>query len=118
MDRLKTFEKYAGPGLAIVISAACVLEFILCFVRGYEELWYTILVPSVIVIALACFACFTRRKCLYAVASAILVAGSILLIGFPSYVMYAALILGALSLLTEAVWLILRILWGRKGEDR
>ena len=73
--------------------------------RGYEELWSTILVPSVIITVLALFAFKTRIKWLYFIATAIELAGAVLLVGFPSYAMFLAFILGGLSLVAEIFWL-------------
>lgn len=106
---MEKIKKYLNIGLCIAILAACWGEFILCFARGYEELWYTILVPSLIITALSACALKTRLKWLYFIATAIELAGAVLLIGFPNYVMFLALILGGLSLAAEIFWLVLRI---------
>ncbi|MCD8294777.1 MAG: hypothetical protein LUE27_06015 [Clostridia bacterium] len=95
--------------LMIVILVACWGEFILCFARGYEEFWATILIPSVIITALCIAGYKTRLKWLYAIGSVIIIVGAVLLIGFPSYIMYLGLILGAISLVAEIVWLVLHL---------
>lgn len=97
--------KYVNIGLFAAILVACWGEFLLCFARGYEELWSTILVPSVIITVLALFAFKTRIKWLYFIATAIELAGAVLLVGFPSYAMFLAFILGGLSLVAEIFWL-------------
>lgn len=91
----------------VCLLAACWAEFVLCFARGYEELWYTILVPSLVVTVLAAAGYLTKHRWLYFIATVIVVGGAILLIGFPSYILYAGLIFGALSLAGEITLLIL-----------
>lgn len=96
----------------------CVLgEFVLCFIRGYEELWYTIAIPSVIVTVLALFAFKTRCKWLFFVGTAIVSGGAVLLIGFPAYVMYLALISGGFSLAAEAAMLAFGLQAGMRVAD-
>jgi len=102
MEKLKKYLPLCVMGFLLV---ACWGEFILCFARGYEELWYTILVPSAIITALAVAGYFTKLKWLYVIATALIVAGAVLLIGFPSYVLYLGLILGGLSLVGEIIML-------------
>ena len=111
--------KYLNIALIASLLAACWAEFILCFARGYEELWYTILVPSVIVTVLAAFALKTRFKWLYFIGTAVVLGGAVLLIGFPSYVMYVALVCGGLSLVAEIFLLALFIKErrGRRGKS-
>lgn len=99
------FLKHLNTLLFAALAVACLGEFILCFARGYEELWYTILVPSAVIAALAALAWRTRFKWLYFIATAVMLGGAVLLIGFPNYVMFVALILGGLSLVGEAFWL-------------
>lgn len=111
---MEKFKKITSLALMCALAAAVVLEFALCFLRGYEELWYTILVPGAIVVALAVAAYKTRFKWLYFIGTAILLGGAVLLIGFPSYVMFAALILGGLSLAAEIALLVLYIMQRRK----
>ncbi len=106
MDRIK---KYLLLGIFIALAVACWGEFVLCFARGYNELWYTILVPSVIVTALAAAAFFTKAKWLNAVATVIVLVGAALLIGFPDYTMFLALILGGASLVAETVLLVMYV---------
>ena len=84
-------------------------EFILCFIRGYEELWYTVLVPGVLLTALAVAGYLTKFRWLFFIATALIFLGAILLIGFPSYVMYLAFICCGLSLIGEVALLILFI---------
>lgn len=97
--------KHLNPAIFTALIVACWGEFVLCFIRGYEELWYTIAIPSVIVTVLALFAFKTRCKWLFFVGTAIVSGGAVLLIGFPAYVMYLALISGGFSLAAEAVML-------------
>lgn len=112
---MNKITKHLNLALLIALVVACWGEFILCFARGYEELWYTIAIPSVIVSVLAVFGFKTRNKWLFFVGTAIVLAGAVLLIGFPSYIMFLALILGALSLAAEIVLL---VIWlrARKAE--
>ena len=111
---MEKVKKYLNIALFASLLAACWAEFILCFARGYEELWYTILVPSVIVTVLAAFALKTRFKWLYFIGTAVVLVGAVLLIGFPSYVMYVALVCGGLSLVAE-VFLLALFIKERKG---
>lgn len=115
---MEKVQKYLNIALMIALTAACGGEFILCFARGYEELWYTILIPSAIVAALALSAFCTRHKWLYFLASAIVSGGAVLLIGFPDYVMYLALVLGGLSLLAELFWLVFYLAGGEARSRR
>ena len=78
---MEKVKKYLNIALIAALLAACWAEFILCFARGYEELWYTILVPSVIVTVLAAFALKTRFKWLYFIGTAVVLVGAVLLIG-------------------------------------
>ena len=112
---MKNAIKYLNLALLIALAVACWGEFILCFVRGYEELWYTIAVPSAIVTVLAVFGFKTRAKWLFFIGTAIVLAGAVLLIGFPSYIMYVALILGGLSLVAEVFWFVIWLRERRKN---
>lgn len=112
---MEKVKKYLNIALLAALLLACWAEFVLCFIRGYEELWYTILVPSVIVTVLAAFAFRTRLKWLYFIGTAVVLGGAVLLIGFPSYVMFVALICGGLSLVAEIFWLVLYIKGRRAG---
>jgi hypothetical protein len=103
---MKKLKEYLPLFIMVCLFVACWVEFILCFLRGYEELWYTILVPSVIVSALAVAGYVTKHRWLYCIATVIIVVGAILLIGFPSYVLFAGLSFGALSLAGEITLLI------------
>lgn len=95
---MKNLHKYINIVVLVALCLACWGEFILCFIRAYSELWYTILVPSLIVTALAFGAFFSKFRWLYFIATVIVIAGAVLLIGFPSYVMYLAIICGAVAL--------------------
>ena len=108
--------KYINIALLAALLVACWGEFILCFARGYEELWYTILVPSAIITVLCAFGFKTKLKWLYFIATAIVLAGAVLLFGFPSYIMFLAIILGALSLIAEILWLAVYIKGRRKNN--
>ncbi len=103
--------------LLIAIMVACWGELVICFLRGYEEFWVTILIPSVVITVLCIVAYLTHFKWMYAISSVIIIAGVVLLIGFPSYVMYLGLILGALSLIAEIVWLVLYLLDKKKAKQ-
>ena len=48
---MEKVTKYLNLALLILLAAACLGEFVLCFIRGYSELWSTILVPSALVVA-------------------------------------------------------------------
>lgn len=115
---MEKVKKYLNVALPVALIASCWGEFILCFARGYEELWYTILIPSAIVTALALSAFRTRHKWLYFLASAIVSGGAVLLIGFPDYVTYLALVLGGLSVLAEIFWLVLYLAGGEARSRR
>lgn len=93
----------------ISIILACLGEFICCFIRGYSEFWLTILIVSLEMIILASFGYFTKLKFLSFIATALGITGSILLIGFPSYIPYCAIIFLAISLILELIALILFI---------
>ena len=69
-------------------------EFILCFIRGYSELWYTILTAAVIVSVIA---------------TAFIVVGSELLIGFPDYTVYFAFVANGFALLFEIILIVYQI---------
>ena len=113
---MEKVTKYLNLALLILLAAACLGEFVLCFIRGYSELWYTILVPSVLVVALAVAAFKTHVKWLYFIGTAIVLGGAVLLIGFPLYVMYLALIFGGLSLAAEICMLVIYICGRRSGN--
>ncbi len=87
----------------VSIILACLGEFISCFIRGYSEFWLTILIVSLEIIVLASIGMFTKLKFFSLFATALGILGSILLIGFPSYIPYAALIFLAISLILEVV---------------
>jgi hypothetical protein len=106
---MKKLKEYLPLSIMICLLAACWAEFILCFLRGYEELWYTILIPAIVVSALAAAGYFTKHRWLYCIATAIVLGGAILLIGFPSYVLYAGSAFGALSLVGEIALLIFHL---------
>lgn len=69
-------------------------EFILCFIRGYSELWYTILTAAVIVSVIA---------------TAFIVVGSELLIRFPDYTVYFAFVANGFALLFEIILIVYQI---------
>ena len=110
-------KKYLSLGIFIAQLAACWGEFVLCFIRGYSELWYTIAVPSLIVSALvvAAFLC-KEHYWLYGIATAIVIAGCVLLVGFPAYVMYLGFVLGGASLVAECTLLVIFIVEKRKDR--
>lgn len=103
---MERFKKYLPLLIMVCLLAACWIEFILCFARRYEELWYTILVPSALITALAVAGYRTKYRWLYFIATAIIVVGVIFLIGFPSYVLFAGITFGTLSLAGEITLLI------------
>ena len=111
---MEKFWKYLPLCILISLVAAVVGEFILCFARGYSELWYTILVPGLIICALAAAGYFTRFKWLYFIATVIIAVGAVLLIGFPAYVLYLGFILGGLSLVGEIILLVYKL----KNKDK
>lgn len=113
MDKVK---KYLNIAVLAMLCLACWGEFILCFIRAYSELWYTILVPSAIVTALAVAAYFCRAKWLYFIATVIVIGGAVLLIVFPSYVMFLAIVCGVLALAGQIAMLVLYCLERRKGK--
>ncbi len=113
-ERIKKIEHILYIALPILILVACYGEFILCFIRGYEELWYTILVPSIVCTILTIFGYKTHLKWLYFIATVIIIAGTVLLIGFPSYIMFVALICGGISLIVEIVLLVFHFLKKRQ----
>ena len=70
--------------------------------------------PSAIITVLCAFGFKTKLKWLYFIATAIVLAGAVLLFGFPGYIMFLAIILGALSLIAEIFWLAVYIKGRRK----
>lgn len=111
---MEKFLKYLPLCIMISLIVAAAGEFILCFARGYEELWYTILVPGLIICVLAAAGYFTKYKWLYFIATAIIAVGAVLLIGFPAYVLYLGFILGGLSLVGEIILLVYKL----KNKDK
>lgn len=103
---MEKFLKYLPLCIMISLIVAAAGEFILCFARGYGELWYTILVPGIVICALAVAGYLTKFRWLFFIATAIIAVGAILLIGFPSYVLYLGLICGFVSLAGETVLLV------------
>ena len=84
-------------------------EFILCFIRGYSELWYTILTAGVIVSVIAFFGYHTKKVWLSIIATAFIVVGSELLIGFPDYTVYFAFVANGFALLFEIILIVYQI---------
>lgn len=84
-------------------------EFILCFIRGYSELWYTILTAAVIVSVIAFFGYHTKKVWLSVIATAFIVVGSELLIGFPDYTVYFAFVANGFALLFEIILVVYQI---------
>lgn len=99
------FKKHISIATLALLLLAVWGEFVICFARGYGELWYTVLVVAVVVSALSLAAFFTKCKYLFVISSVLTILGAILLIGFPAYVCYLALICGALSLIGETLLL-------------
>lgn len=87
----------------ISIILACIGEFIACFIRGYSEFWLTILIVSLEIIALSSIRMFTKLKFFSLFSTALGILGSILLIGFPSYIPYVAIVFFAVSLILEII---------------
>ena len=85
------------------------VEFILCFIRGYSELWYTILTAAVIVSVIAFFGYHTKKVWLSIIATAFIVVGSELLIGFPDYTVYFAFVANGFALLFETILIVYQI---------
>ena len=104
MEKLK---KNISVCTLITLLIACWGEFILCFVRGYSELWYTILIPSLLVTVLSVIGFLSDYKRLFLIATVITIGGAVLLIVFPAYIMYLALSLGAVSFAEEIILFIL-----------
>ena len=111
---MRDVKKYISLGVSVALLVACWGEFILCFIRGYSELWYTIAVPSLIVSALALAAFLCKMYWLNFIAAAIAIAGCILLVGFPAYVMYLGFALGGASLVAECALLVMCVMQKRK----
>ena len=109
-------KKYISLGIFVALVVACWGEFILCFIRGYSELWYTIAVPSLIVSAIAVAAFLSKKYWLYSAATAMIIAGCVLLVGFPSYVMYLGFALGGAALVGECALLVIFIIEKRKAR--
>lgn len=85
----------------ILLILATVSEFICLFLRGYSELWLAVLVVSLEIWCLGFVSLFTKAHFLFLIATLLGLTGSILLIGFPSYIPFAALIFFGLSLIAE-----------------
>ena len=100
---MEKFLKYLPLCIMISLIVAAAGEFILCFARGYEELWYTVLVPGIVICALAVAGYLTKFRWLLFIGTAIIAIGAILLIGFPSYVLYVGFIFGGISLVGEII---------------
>lgn len=113
---MRDVKKYISLGVFVALLVACWGEFILCFTRGYSELWYTIAVPSVIISALALAAFLRKKHWLNFIAAAIAIAGCILLVGFPAYVMYLGFTLGGAALVGECALLVIFIIEKRKAR--
>lgn len=94
-----------------LLVLATVSEFICLFIRGYSELWLTVLVVSLEIWCLGLVALFTKARFLFFVATLLGLIGSILLIGFPSYIPFAALIFFDLSLIVELISFFLPKFW-------
>lgn len=101
------FKKHINIATLALLLLAVWGELVICFARGYGELWYTILVVAVVVSGLSIAAFLTKCKYLYVVASVLTILGVILLIGFPAYVCYLALVCGVLSLAGESLLLVI-----------
>ncbi len=108
-------RKYLPLAVAVCLLCAVWGEFIICFARGYEELWYTILALCIVVTALAAAGYATKLRWLYFIASVIIFASVALLIGFPSYACYCALVLGAVATVGQAVMAVLYLI-DKKSE--
>lgn len=106
MEKLK---KNISVCTLITLLIACLGEFILCFVRGYSELWYTILIPALIITILSLIGFLSKNKWLYSIATVIMITGGILLIVFPAYITYLALGLGAVSFAEEILLFIFSV---------
>lgn len=87
----------------LLILLATVGEFLCCFLRGYQELWLTILIVSLEIILLETVGRFTKLGFFSLIAITLGLTGSILLIGFPSYIPFCALICFGLSLISEFI---------------
>ncbi len=107
---MKKFLKYINIILLSLLALGCVGEFIICFIRGYSELWSTILVGSILVLAFAVAAFLTKAKVLYLVSTVLLGVGTVLLIGFPSYYMYLGLVVTVITLILEIIWFVFRLM--------
>lgn len=98
--KMKKLVNFLAP-LSLLLG--CVGEFVCCFVRGYEELWLSILLVSLEILSLAAIGLFKRNLLFSFFGTALGLFGSVLLIGFPSYVPFAAIVFFGLSLIRELI---------------
>lgn len=105
---MEKIRKYLTIGILASLILGGLGEFILCFIRGYSELWYTILAMDVLVSIFLVIAVLKKKIWPTYVSTGFLLAGAILLATFPYYVMYLAFICGGLSLVAEIVLTVLK----------
>lgn len=84
-------------------ALACILECILSPLRGYGELFSTILVFSTMILILSLVGLLKNISLLYLLSDIIGIVGCVLLIGFPAYVCYCGLILFPLSFILASI---------------
>lgn len=104
--------------LAFTLTAlACIIECILSPLRGYGELFSTILVFSVVILLFSLVGLLKNIPLLYLLSGTLGIVGCILLIGFPSYVCYFALVLFPLSFVLSSISLMYSLCRRRKQEQ-
>lgn len=103
--------------LLILVSVSFLLEFILCFIRSYSELWYTILVFDIVAMIPSVLGFIFKKNALNILSGLLLLALAILMLVFPSYLMIVSFVLGGIVFLGGMFSLIIRFIPKLKDES-
>lgn len=94
--------------LLILALVGTIGEFLICFMRSYSELWYTILMIDVIALIPAVLAYIFKKEWLNIIYGIVMIGGALLMTIFPSYIMYMSYIVGGLVILGSIAAVILK----------
>lgn len=95
--------------LPLLLSLAWVGEILEMLARQYEELCLTVLVVGIVITLFSLLTAFTDHLLFACLGTCLGIAGVVLLLGFPSYVPFVAILFLVLSLAYEILCLVFKI---------
>lgn len=114
---MKTIMNKLPLLLLACVSGGVLLEFILCFIRSYPELWYTILIFGLVALIPSLLGLVFKNGMLNVISGIVLIILAILMLAFPNYLMIVIFVMGTLAFLGGVFSLIMRFLPNKKDEN-